>query len=199
MRPAQPTKSKTNSQDETKGIKRSALMGPLEEIAAEVFKEAVVKIVAILARISDFGEIDRKTIAYYILATHILRRLDTFPTLVFRGVISGGKSSTIPLFDALAFRPNKISLFGTTQPALRDQLGIAHEGTAIVEEADKEREGAGFEIFLQNRYGRDSAITSKMVEGKRGWVPLTILYFGATIVYRRTPFANTCHGANLNG
>jgi hypothetical protein len=166
-------------------------MGPLEEIAAEVFKEAVVKIVAILARISDFGETDRKTIAYYIVATHVLRRFSTFPILVFKGIISGGKSSTIPLFDALALHPHKVSLFGMTHPEIRDQLEIAYEGTAIIEEADKEREGAGFEIWLQNRYARDSAITS--IKDRHGdtWISRIILYYGASIVYRRTPFANT--------
>jgi hypothetical protein len=146
-----------------------------------------------LSAYTGLQDLDRKTIAYWAIATHSLPSLNTFPLLVLRGKMGTGKSQTLMTLRNFVRQAIPISLRGMTAAAIRDKLAAAYEGTAIVEEADhawKDGESE-FERMLSDRYQRTSAIAvHKQLRKDKTWEPVEKKYFGATVLHRRVPFCD---------
>jgi hypothetical protein len=133
----------------------------------------------------------RKTVTYWTLATHSLPHLSTFPLIALLGKMGTGKSQTLCVIENFARRPVRLSLRAMTTPAIRDKLVEAHNGTAVIEEADFAwRDGdSTFEHMLSDRYQRASATASHKVKtGKDNWSSAHKQYFGATALHRRIAF-----------
>lgn len=144
-----------------------------------------------LAESTGLKAFERKLVTYYTLATHSLRHMNTFSILALQGKMGTGKSQTLAIIGNFARRPVRLSLRSMTTPTIRDKLAEAHNGTAIVEEADcawGDSEST-FEHLLSDRYQRESAREShKVKSGKDNWQSAAKEYFGATVLHRRTPF-----------
>jgi hypothetical protein len=133
----------------------------------------------------------RKLVTYWTLATHTLEHVRMFPLLLLKGSMGTGKSVTLRIIKAFAFRPVAFSARGSTQPVIRDKLAEGLNGTAIVEEADEGWKGdQQFEVLLSDRYQRDSAEASLKVSSGDDYVTVTKQIFGATALHRRKPFAD---------
>lgn len=148
-------------------------------------------------RINGLSELDRQLVTYYTLATHGLESAETFPLLVFKGPMGTGKSKTMRLVKSFAYGANAFSLRAMTVPTVRDELINCHNGTAIIEEADHGwKDDQTFERMLSDRYARTSAETAlKVQRGNGNYVTQNSLCFGASVLHRRTPFADPA----LNG
>jgi hypothetical protein len=163
-------------------------MGTLEEIAAEVFKEAAEKIVKTLERINDLSDLDNHIVAYWVLGTHTLAVFDIYPALLLKGPPGTGKSEVMLAIEATCCAPYAFSLRNLTYPMVRDKLGECHEATAIIEEADLMQDDARIEGLLADRYARQTAKAGhKVPAGTRGWRSNNISCFGATVMHRRNP------------
>jgi len=144
-----------------------------------------------LAEATGLKDSSRKIITYWTLATHSLPHLGAFPLIALLGKMGTGKSQTLGIIENFAHRPVRLSLRGMTAPAIRDKLVEAHNGTAIIEEADFAwRDGdSTFEHMLSDRYHRESATASHKVKtGKDSWYSVHEQYFGATALHRRIAF-----------
>jgi hypothetical protein len=154
----------------------------------------------ILGRTTGLRALDRKLVTYYTLGTHCVSQVRTFPLLVLKGQMGTGKSVTLRVIARFAFRPHTFSLRAMTLPTIRDGLGDANNGTAIIEEADQAwKDSELFERMLSDRYQRDSAKASlKEPSGagkSAGFETVTFFTFGATVLHRRIPFGDPA----LNG
>jgi len=145
---------------------------------------------SILQRVTGLGALARKVVINYALATHGLDNLDRFPLLVLRGPMGTGKSETLKVITAFAYRPNSFSLRGCTLPVVRDELAAAHNGTAVTEEADAAWKGnLWFEALISDRYLRASAKAAhKQALGDGQFETVHKDCFGATVLHRRMPF-----------
>jgi hypothetical protein len=146
---------------------------------------------ACLQQATALGDLDRKLVTYYSLATHALPSVNRFPLLNLFGKMGTGKSEAEKIAARFAHHPRSFNLRGMTLPALRDELANCNEGTAIIEEGDQAwRDGEmAFERLLSDRYQRDSANAGvKQKIGDQGWTTKSHKYFGATILHRRMPF-----------
>src|SRR5438094_734511 len=155
-------------------------------------RAAVEVIDKLLAMSTGLGSLQRKTVAYYTLATHTLPKANSFPLLVLIGPMGTGKSETSRTVKAFAYRPRALALRGMSPPAFRDELAEAHDGTAVIEEADAGwRECKNYENLLSDRYHRDSAkVAIKVPAGDNSWVTQEKYYFGASILHKRVKFAD---------
>jgi len=151
----------------------------------------------LLSHVTGLGEFSRKVVVYYILATHALESLDTFPLLVLKGPQGTGKSSTLHVIASFARKPNRFSLRARTLPTIRDELVLALDGTAIIEEADQAwKDAEAFERMLSDRYQRETAQAAyKEPDGDGGHHTIDMFLFGATVLHRRLSFCDTA----LNG
>jgi hypothetical protein len=125
-----------------------------------------------LREATGLNEFARKLVIYWTLATHSLRYSDTFPLLALVGKMGTGKTQTLHIIANFAHRPIRLSLRGMTTPTIRDKFAEAHNGTAIIEEADAAWRDADstFESLLSDRYQRASAKAShKVVSGDKRW------------------------------
>ena len=136
-------------------------------------------------------EFQRKLVTYWTLGTHFLRNANTYSILALLGKMASGKSQTLSIIENFAYRPVRLNLRGMTTPTIRDKLAEAHEGTAIVKEADfawKDTDTT-VERLLSDRYQRRTATAShKVKSGDNDWHPKSQEYFGATVLHRRIPF-----------
>lgn len=169
----------------------------MSEIEDKLARGAVLMQKA-LSESTGLKDRDRKLVIYWTLATHSLRKLDTFPLLALLGKMATGKSQTLSIVENFSLHPVRLSLRGMTGAAIRDKFAKCFEGTAIVEEADqawKDLDNA-FERLLSDRYHRQSAKASHKVKlGDKNWGSVTKEYFGATVLHRRISF----HDAALDG
>lgn len=125
-----------------------------------------------------------KTCLYYAVATHYLPdKIDTMPILALIGVIGTGKTKLINQLRKMVKQPKTIG--AESQSTLRDEL----DGTvtALIDEGDKV-----YEDYLVRRYARDASKISYKLPNKdsNGWRKVDANIFGATIIARRTPFAD---------
>lgn len=96
-----------------------------------------------------------------------------------------GKSRLLEAFDYLAFQPYRFTGTDMTAPVIRDELGKAHERTALIEEADRDN----LEPFLNMRYMRETAMCAKKIPGGIGaWKTIYIPIYGPSILHKRIPF-----------
>ena len=153
--------------------------------------EAALEMDSMLRKSTGLPKLSRKSVIFYTLATHALKSVNIFPLLVLVGPTSVGKSTTQRVIEGFAFQPNTFALRNLTLPVLRDELAAAHEGTAVVEEADQGwKDDMLFERMLSDRYHRGSAKAGLKENDGDSWTTTHKEYFGATILHRRLPFAD---------
>ena len=136
---------------------------------------------------SGLKKFDLRIISYYTLLANYVATLDLIPQLVVIGPPGTGKTST--LGAARLLLPGAVFFNAqVTSPVFQDNLIRAHDGTAIIDETD---EGPpDLEIRLTLRWDRTTAVTEKKEQHQNGWDQRRYPLFGATIVSRRTPFAD---------
>src|SRR6266571_6912246 len=141
---------------------------------------------------TGLGNLERKIIGYYTAATHSLPSANSFPLLVCIGPMGTGKSECSRIVKAFAYKPRAMSLRGMSPPAFRDELVEAHNGTAVIEEADAGwKESKNYENLLSDRYHRDSAkVAIKVPAGDNSWITRENDDFGASLANKRFPFAD---------
>jgi hypothetical protein len=145
----------------------------------------------LLSEITGLDDFQRKQVIYYTLATHALKTMQSFPTLVLKGPTGCGKTSCLEIIAKFAYRPHKFNLKSMTLPTIRDELCESHDGTAIIEEADQAWKNAdGFESMLSDRYMRATAKASRKIADGRDWITRNSVHFGATVLHRRLPFVD---------
>lgn len=122
-----------------------------------------------------------KTVVYWAIATHAIKKLTIMPILVFLGGYSTGKSTLMELLKQICYLPTSID--GKVSKAeLRDSLKL--NTTALIEEGDNVDER-----LILMRYSRQTATTSvKRGSASQGWTREPMNLFGATALHRRLPF-----------
>jgi hypothetical protein len=162
----------------------------------DLIRLAVEVIDQLLAMSTGLNSLARKIVAYYTLATHTIPKANTFPLLVLIGPMGTGKSETSRIVKTFAYKPRALALRGMSPPAFRDELAEAHEGTAIIEEADAGwRESKNYENLLSDRYHRDSAkFAIKVPAGDNSWVTQEKPFFGSSVGNKRTDWADAALG-----
>jgi hypothetical protein len=102
-----------------------------------------------------------------------------------------GKSQTLLVVKAFAYRALGFSLRGMTLPTIRDSLGECQDGTAIIEESDRAWKGSEmFEAMLSDRYQRATAQGALKEKHGDNYSTTEVMYFGATVLHRRIPFGD---------
>lgn len=150
-------------------------------------KELVRLISHIITLVSGLGELDAWIAAYYCLCTWFVDRFDAFPILNVQGPNGTGKSQLLLIIKRLAYKVRDFTCVRSTYAALRDELAQAHEGTAIMEEADGSKD---VEDLLSLRYSRSTAVCVRKEQdaNSRTWHQRQALIFGASIIHKREPF-----------
>ena len=154
------------------------------------FLDAACLMDALLELHTGLSPLERKSLTYYSLATHSLPQAKRFPQAKLHGPPGTGKSTAARIARLFVYRPLCFSARGSSNPAFRNKLTQAHEGTVIVEEGDAVWKGdTWFETLLSDRYDRDTAKEAHMVpNGCGGWNISERLFFGGTIIHRRLPY-----------
>jgi hypothetical protein len=161
-----------------------------DEGLVQAFSQAAVLMDVLLEFHTGLSPFGRKLLTYYTLGSHALPHAQHFPLAKLRGFFGTGKSSALKVAKLFAYRPFSFSGRGCSFPVFRDNLELAYQGTALIEEGD-----AGWkcdpEPLLSDRYDRTSAQAGhKVPSGEAGFSTRVILYFGATIIHRRVAFAD---------
>jgi len=155
-------------------------------------KQTVNLIGSIFHQVSGLGNFEEQVCAYYCLSTWFLNQINPFPILNITGPNGTGKSRLLEAFDYLAFQPYRFTGTDMTAPVIRDELGKAHERTALIEEADRDN----LEPYLNMRYMRETAMCAKKIPGGIGaWKTVYIPIYGPSILHKRIP----CKDAALEG
>jgi hypothetical protein len=150
-------------------------------------KETIDNIVGIFHQVSGLRPLEERISAYYCLSTWFLNKINPFPVLCIIGPNGTGKSSLLAGFERLAFNPYKFTAMQMSGPAFRDELGKAHEGTAVIEECDSTSDD--IEAYLGLRYMRETAVCAKKIPAGIGaWKTIYIPIFGPSIIHKRIPF-----------
>lgn len=162
------------------------------QFVAEV-KDRLTKAAALIDRLLELStaldQLFRKIVIYYALATHCIEHVSTFPMLVLMGPMGTGKSQTLLVVKAFAYRARDFSLRGRTLPTIRDCLAECQDGTAIIEESDRAwKDTESFEALLSDRYQRATAQASLKEKAGDNYQTTEVIYFGATVLHRRMPF-----------
>ena len=140
-----------------------------------------------IQRVSGLDDFNALVAAYYCLATWFVRVLDVFPILNVQGPNGTGKSQFLALLKRITFRAHGITAARITPAALRDELAKAHEGTAIIEEADQ---ADAVEEYVGLRYSRSTAVCplKKLEADGKIWRQEEVAIFGPTVVHKRLTF-----------
>ena len=150
-----------------------------------MINEIVDNIAATLNLVTGLNEFEERVCAYYCLATWCINQINPFPLLDVLGPNGTGKSQLLAVFRRLAYKPHVFTASNMTPPTIRDELGKAHERTAIIDEADVD----SLEDFLVLRYLRETAVCYvKIPSGFGGWTTRVIPIIGPSIVHKRVPF-----------
>ena len=147
--------------------------------------EVTRRIASMFHQVSGLPDFEEITASYYCLATWCLNQINPFPLLCVIGPNGTGKSQLLAAFGRLAFQPHQFTASNMTPPTMRDELGKAHDRTAIIDESDVD----DLESFLNLRYLRETAVCYvKVPAGPERWKTRTIPIFGPSIVHKRVPF-----------
>jgi hypothetical protein len=169
----------------------TSLSTPEPSDSHNIYKLHLAKAVDIadltLSLYTGHDEYERRKIAIYAMATCFLKRFDPFPGLALYGPPGTGKSNTENVLKKLCWKVVPVTAETVTEAALKDCMTKAHEGTLIIEEADK-LSASDLEGILITRFSRSSAIWDKMLPGDGGWRLGEFKTFGATVVHRRNLF-----------
>jgi len=145
----------------------------------------VRQIASILHRVTGLQDLEELTCAYYCLITYFVDKINPFPLLNTMGPNGSGKTSLLQAFSRLSYRPHMFTALNMTPPSMRDELGLSHDGTVIIDEADTDK----LEQYLTMRYLRETALCYvKVPAGPGGWKTRIIPIFGPSIVHKRVPF-----------
>lgn len=153
-------------------------------------------LIQVIQAVSGLNEIEARIVAYYLGASYKLSEFNWFPTLQITGPIGTGKSCILDICRQVAFKVRSILCHeNMTSAVLRDELIMAADGTAIVEEADLFPNRKQLQNYLINRVDRirTSGITVKeqFQTGQAvGWQNVTRQIFGATIIHDRHSFSD---------
>ena len=134
----------------------------------------------------------RKTVVYWTMATHMLPHIDLFPLLVLRGDPGSGKSTTLRIIAKFAYKAELVTVRHSSYAVLRDMFARLYQGTAVIEEGDKSRQGVSvLEGFYSDRYQRNSSnVGVKESTGRDTWAEQDKKLFGAIAMHRRLPFTD---------
>lgn len=150
-----------------------------------MIKELIDNIAATLHQVTGLNEFEERMCAYYCLATWHTNQINPFPLLAVLGPNGTGKSQLLNALSRLAYKPHFFTASKMTPPTIRDELGEAHDRTAIIDEADVD----SLEELLVLRYLRETAVCRvKVQKGPGVWITRTIPIFGPSIVHKRVPF-----------
>ena len=117
----------------------------------------------------------------YAIVTHL--DFDRIPALVFRGALGTGKSEALEQLAKMCNEPKEIK--SHTRASLRDALNNCK--TAIIDEADNIDEA-----LIRDRFAKSAGIVHYKKLIRRGiWQDMTAITFGASILTRRIPIADT--------
>lgn len=150
-------------------------------------KEATKSIAEVFHQVSGLQNFEERVCSYYCLSTWFLSQVNPFPILNVTGPNGTGKSSLLDAFKRLSYLGYGFTAQEMTAPSFRDELGNAHERTAIIDEADGAK--GDIESYLGLRYMRETAVCSKKIPDENGgWKTVHIYIYGPTIVHKRVPF-----------
>lgn len=150
-------------------------------------KATVRSIREVTQRVSGLRDFEGLICSYYCLATWFVKHINPFPLLNVTGPNGTGKTSLLAVFNRLAFQPHMFTAKGMSGPVFRDELGEVHEGTAIIDECDSDKDDV--EALLMMRYLRETAVAYKKVPADvAGWKTVEIPIFGPSIIHKRLPF-----------
>lgn len=150
-------------------------------------QEVINSIGSIFHQVSGLEEFEERVCSYYCLSTWLVDQINPFSMLAVLGPNGTGKTQLLKAFSRVAYQTYGFTASQITTPTLRDELGKAHEGTAIIEEADETK--CDLEAYLNLRYLRETAIAAKKVPAGMGhWKTVYVPFFGATILHKRIPF-----------
>jgi hypothetical protein len=121
---------------------------------------------------------EARTVVYWAVATHGLKKLKCFPPLVIYGAPETGKSTIMKFISQLV----NVHVISTTSKAeFRDQL--ANNPIVCIEEGDNVNEE-----LIRNRYSRESGQVHIKDRGRWGYFPKEENLYGATVLHRRHTF-----------
>ena len=150
-------------------------------------KEIARQISGIFHQVSGLQDFEELLCSYYCLSTWLLNQINPFSLLNITGPNGTGKSSLLAAFQRLAFNAYRFTAKEMSGPAFRDELAKAHDGTAVIEEADSAKED--IESYLSLRYMRETAICAKKIPAGIGaWKTIYIPIFGPSILHKRVPY-----------
>jgi len=150
-------------------------------------KETAERIASIFHQVSGLPDFEERLASYYCLSTWFLDQINPFPILNVTGTNGTGKSSLLAAFRQLAFQPYGFTAMEMSGPTIRDELGKAHNGTAIIDEADSAKDD--IESYLSLRYMRETAVCAKKIPAGGGiWNTTYIHIYGPSIIHKRVPF-----------
>jgi len=148
--------------------------------------------VNILLKSSGLEPEDARTAVYYAAATWGVDQLDMFPIfplLRFYGPPGTGKSRAMKVLASWCCKPKTLSGKRITVAALRDELAIAYQGTALIEEADETADDEGCEQLLAARCETSTAeLELKRKDNQDNWQQEHVRIYGATVVHYRRAF-----------
>lgn len=153
--------------------------------------EIASAIVDELEHTTDLSLFDRKTVAYYTLATHANRAFDAFPILKLLGETNTGKNSVIWAIRRYGYRTRApLVLRGTRLPILRDYLIETRGATAIIDEADSMMDAVDFEELLKCRSRKEQGqlTLNRAEKDGKSYKRESENIYGPLIVHRQVSF-----------
>ena len=144
-----------------------------------------------LEHTTDLSLFDRKTVAYYTIATHACRSFDAFPILKLLGETNTGKNSVIWAIRRYGYRTRPpLVLRGTRLPILRDYLIETRGAVAIIDEADSMMDAVDFEELLKCRSRKEQGQLTLNRADKDGktYKRESENIYGPLIVHRQVSF-----------
>lgn len=152
----------------------------------------ILELIKVFTDVSGLNINQIKTVIYYAMATHKLKKFNWFPALGIIGPPGTGKSKTIDTAEPLCYKPLRITCHATMTPvALRDELARARNRTAIIEEVDLYPSRKQLQGYLINRVDRvrtSGLAVKEQVESDTGlktWKTSNKEMYGATIFHDR--------------
>ena len=166
-------------------------MQPIDDI------NIIDRICSMLSQVTGLPPLEERICAYYCMSTHFLDVIDTFPILCVRGETGTGKTELLNLMSELCRKPVYFVGGHISVPAARDKFTEAHNGTAIVDEAETDQKNRNklFEEQLTRRYNRKTAKgVVKIPIGPGEWIAINIEFYGPSILAKREEYEDAAMG-----
>lgn len=153
--------------------------------------QAASAVIDELEHTTDLSLFDRKTVAYYTVATHACRSFDAFPILKLLGETNTGKNSVIWAIRRYGYRTRPpLVLRGTRLPILRDYLIETRGAVAIIDEADSMMDAVDFEELLKCRSRKEQGqlTLNRAKEDGKSYKRESENIYGPLVVHRQVSF-----------